>query len=70
MWIVCIAIASKEPLELVKDMGALVKKDFMPEISKSSSEFVTRAVNIKLKGSPEEKWNAARVKFFLEEKQK
>ena len=64
----CIAIATKEPLELVKDMSELVKNNFMPEVSKTSSDFVTRAVNIKLKGSPEEKWNAVRVKFYLDEK--
>lgn len=63
-----VAIATKEPLELVKDMESLVKKEFMPEVSKTSSDFVSRSVKIKLKGSPEENWNAARVKFYLDEK--
>lgn len=61
-----VAIATKEPLELVKNMNELVKNNFMPEVSKTSSEFVARSIQVKLKGSPEENWNAARVKFYLE----
>lgn len=65
-----IAVATKEPLELVKDLGALVGKEFMPTVSKLPSDFVARSIQVKLKGSPEENWNAARVKFYLEEKDK
>lgn len=63
-----IAVATLEPLELIKDMDKLVESNFMPEVAQNPSEFITRAVHVKLKGSPQSRWSSGKVKFYLEEK--